>query len=107
MSEHPVPADGPVPKHRSAQTAMILGLVGLAGAPACLGLTLFLSPFAWGIGKEAMHDIDAAQGRLGGRDEAKAGYITGIVGTALLVLLFLAFVAFVLLFVAAGRPVAD
>ena len=90
------------PVHRPAQTAMILGLVGLAGAPASLGLTLFLSPFAWGVGKEALRDIEASRGALGGRGEAKAGYVTCIVGTGLLALVFLGFVAFVLAVVATG-----
>jgi hypothetical protein len=94
------PAYPPLPRQQSAQTAMILGLIGLAGAPFCLGLTLFLSPFAWGMGKESLNEIEASNGTLGGRDEARTAYVTGLIGTVLLVLGFLAVVGFVVLAVA-------
>ena len=40
----------PPQKHPSAQTAMVLGLVGLVGFFLC-GITLVLSPFAWRMGR--------------------------------------------------------
>ena len=45
-----------------------------------------LSPFAWAIGAKAVREIDATPGRYGGRDQANAGKIMGIIGTVLLVL---------------------
>jgi hypothetical protein len=72
--------------HPSATTALVLSLIGLAGIVFCFGLTLVLSPFAWRIGASAVREIDASQGRLGGRDQANAGRIMGIIGTVLLAL---------------------
>ena len=91
----------PVPKHPSATTAMALGIVGLAGVLACGGVTLVVSPFAWVIGARAVREIDAAPpGAVGGREEANAGRIMGIIGTVLLILAALAVIAFVVLVVA-------
>jgi hypothetical protein len=80
---------------------MVLGIVGLAGGLA-LGLPLVLSPFAWVIGGRAVREIDASGGMLGGRSSAKAGYVLGIVGTALLILgtllliVYIGFIVFVI-----------
>jgi hypothetical protein len=43
-----------------------------------------ISPFAWVTGKRTLAEIDASQGRWGGRGQAQAGYVLGIVGTVLL-----------------------
>ncbi|MFC7496558.1 MULTISPECIES: DUF4190 domain-containing protein [unclassified Nocardioides] len=89
----------PPPNHPSAMTAMVLGIVGLAGILTCGGVTLVISPFAWAIGGRAVREIDAAPpGSVGGRDQANAGRIMGLIGTILLVLGVLALVAIVLLF---------
>ncbi|GAA1797044.1 hypothetical protein GCM10009795_048110 [Nocardioides hankookensis] len=93
----------PVPKHPSATTAMVLGIIGLVGILACGGVTLVLSPFAWAIGSRAVKEIDAAPpGTVGGRDEANSGRIMGIIGTVLLVLAALAVVILVVALVAVG-----
>ena len=89
------------PKHPSAQTAMVLGIIALAGGLFC-GLPLVLAPFAWVKGSRAVREIDAAQGRLSGRDQANAGKIMGIIGTVLLALGVLAFVALIAVSLAAG-----
>jgi hypothetical protein len=65
--------------HPNATTALVLGIVGVI----CCALT---APFAWVMGKKAMDEIDASGGRVGGRGNAQAGYVLGIVGTILLVL---------------------
>ena len=65
--------------HPNATTALVLGIVGVI----CCSLT---APFAWVMGKKAMDEIDASGGRIGGRGNAQAGYVLGIVGTILLVL---------------------
>ena len=75
-----------LPPHPSANTAMVLGIIALAGIAMCGGITLVLSPFAWGIGSRAVREIDASQGTYGGRGAAQAGKIMGIVGTILLIL---------------------
>jgi hypothetical protein len=71
--------------HPSATTALVLSLIGLVGVALCGGLTLVLSPFAWHIGAKAVREIDANPGMYGGRDQANAGKIMGIIGTVLLV----------------------
>ena len=78
---------GPQPpaNHPSATTALVLSLIGLIGGVFC-GLPLVLSPFAWRAGARAVREIDANPGMYGGRDQANAGRIMGIIGTVLLVL---------------------
>jgi hypothetical protein len=67
------------PDHPRATTSLILGILGLV-------LCGFVAPFAWAIGKRTVNEIDASHGQLGGRGSAQAGYIMGIIGTALLAL---------------------
>ena len=73
-------------------------LLGILGVVLCQ----VLGPFAWVIGKRTLGEIDASHGRLGGRGQAQAGYVLGIVGTVLLVLsvlailIYVAFIAIVL-----------
>ena len=57
------------------------------------GIGLLGSPVALFMGRSSMKRIDASQGRLGGRGMAQAGFVLGIVGTVLLVLV-LALLAF-------------
>jgi hypothetical protein len=84
------PGQAPV-SHPQATTAMVLSLVGLIGFFVC-GLPLVLSPFAWRMGARAVHEIDANPGMYGGRDQANAARIIGLIGTVLLALVVLAFV---------------
>ena len=63
--------------HPKATTALILGILGIV-------VCGFIAPFAWRIGKRTLDEIDASQGRLGGRGSAQAGYILGLIGTVLL-----------------------
>ena len=65
------------PEHPKATTAMVVGILGLT-------MCQVAAPFAWVIGKRTVAEIDASGGRLGGRGQAQAGYIMGIVGTVLL-----------------------
>ena len=88
------------PDHPQATLSFILGLVGLVGFLFC-GVTLLVSPFAWGIGRSALAEIRNSQGRLGGESAARTGMILGIIGTALLMLAVIALIVFIVL-VAAG-----
>lgn len=67
----------PPPTPGNATTALVLGILGL----------VFCGPFtaipAWIVGRNAVREIDASQGRLGGRGTAQAGYVLGIIGTVL------------------------
>ena len=86
--------------HPSATTALVLSLIGLAGIAFCGGITLVLSPFAWRIGARAVREIDESQGRIGGREQANAGKIMGLIGTVLLALGILLLIGFIGLVVA-------
>jgi hypothetical protein len=98
----PAYAGGLLPDHPSTTTALVLGIIGLAGLLFCGGITLVLSPVAWLVGAKAVREIDSSPGRYGGRDRAQAGRIMGIIGTVLLVLAILAIVAIIALVVASG-----
>lgn len=74
------------PQHPSATTAMVLGIVALAGGFMCLGLPFVVGPFAWAIGHRAVREIDASPTPMSGRGEALTGKICGIVATVFLVL---------------------
>lgn len=65
------------PRHPNANTALILGIVGLL-------LCQLVSPFAWWMGRKALTEIEAAPGQFSGAGEAKAGWVCGIIGTAFL-----------------------
>jgi uncharacterized membrane protein YjgN (DUF898 family) len=71
------------PDHPKATTALILGILGIVVCGV-------IAPFAWRTGKRTVDEIDASHGQLGGRASAQAGYILGIIGTALLALALLA-----------------
>ena len=83
----------PPQDHPNASTAMILGLVGLIGGFVC-GFTLFASPFALWLGAKAKREIDASGGQIGGRSNAQTGFVTGLIGTILLVLGIIALAVF-------------
>jgi len=65
--------------HPRATTAMILGILGLV-------LCQLVGPFALVIGRKAVREIDASNGMLGGRGQATAGWIMGLISTILLAL---------------------
>jgi uncharacterized membrane protein YjgN (DUF898 family) len=75
------------PDHPRATTALVLGILGIV-------LCQVVAPFAWRIGKRTVDEIDASHGQLGGRGSAQAGYVLGIIGTALLVLGLVALLLF-------------
>lgn len=76
------------PEHPQSVTAMVLGILGLV----CCGLA---SPFAIWTGRKAMNEIDASGGWMRGRGQAQAGFIMGIIGTALWVLGILFYVVMI------------
>lgn len=107
MSDHPPPPPPPghgsgypprayePPKHPQSTTALVLGIVGIV---AC-GV---VAPFAWVIGGRAVREIDASPGTYGGRSEANAGRILGIVGSVLLALAVVGILLLVVLGLAVG-----
>jgi hypothetical protein len=87
------------PDHPRATTSLVLGILGVV-------LCQVLGPFAWKIGRQTVDEIDAAQGRLGGRGAAQAGYVLGIVGTVLLGLAVI-YVLFILVIVGGAFMSSD
>ena len=69
-------------KADGAITALVLGIIGIVVCQLC-------APFAWSIGRKAERLVDASGGTLGGRGEATAGKILGIIGTIFLALIIL------------------
>lgn len=90
-----------LPRHPSASTALTLGIVALVGGFFC-ALPILAAPFAWYTGGQALKEIDAQPGRWDGRDQAKAGQVLGIIGTALLALIVVGTIFLVALVAAAG-----
>ncbi|MGO4256181.1 DUF4190 domain-containing protein [Marmoricola sp. RAF53] len=68
-----------------ATTALVLGLIALAGGFMC-GLPLLVGPFAWAAGVRARRAIRQSGGAYGGDGKATAGMVLGIISTVLLVL---------------------
>ena len=68
----PTPSYAPLPPHHpQATTALVLGILGVVVCGV-------IAPFAWNIGDKAVREIDASGGAWGGRTEANAGPIRGI-----------------------------
>jgi hypothetical protein len=68
---------GPPPDHPKATTVLVLGILSFA-------VCQVLAPFAWVIGGRTLREIDASEGRWGGRSQVQVGYVLGIVGSVLL-----------------------
>jgi len=75
-------------KADGAVAALILGIVGIV-------LCSILAPFAWAMGNKAQRLVDASGGTLGGRGEATAGKILGIIGTVFLIITIVALIAII------------
>ena len=96
------------PPHPEANSAMVFGIVGLCLSVMCGGIGVFVAPFGWIKGKRVMAEIDANPAAYGGRGNAQAGFITGLIGTifgALYMLFWIAYIIFiiVMIFVASNE----
>lgn len=76
------------PEHPEAVPALVIGAIALGAGlmPFLLGLPLLAGPWAWIKGRRTLAEIDVSGGQLGGRGQAKGGYICGVIATALLIL---------------------
>lgn len=72
----------PLPNGQSV-AAMVLGIVSLVLVASCYGsvLAVITSPVALGLGLAARQKAD--RGELGGRDQAMAGFVMGVIGLVL------------------------
>lgn len=101
MSYPPPPHDQPPgqwpypvqPKEPQATTAMVLGIVAVAGGMACY-LPILASPIALIVGRKSLNAIKL-QPHLGGRGEAMTGFVLGIIGSCMLALMVLVIAGFV------------
>jgi hypothetical protein len=86
----------PSPDHPKAVPAMVVGIIALAGGVFCF-IPLLAAPVAWWLGAVAKRDIDASQGRIGGRGSAQAGFVMGLIGSVLLILGVVALIVFIVI----------
>lgn len=104
------PPPGNVPAgrtdHPQALTAMLLGVLGLVLGLSC-GVGLLASPFGWWIGSRTLREIRESPGRYSGEGLARAGQVTGIIGTILLALGIAALVLFIIIGVSTASSGPD
>lgn len=107
---HPPPAYPPPGYRRTGPTdglgltSLALGILGTVLALP-MGLPgLVLGPLAYFFGKGAVTRIDASGGAIGGRGVARAGWIIGVVATAIGALVTLAWFVLLLVVVSAPAP---
>ena len=81
-------ADVTVPDHPRATAAFAVGIVSLLGA--VLVLPAALGPLACYLGVSARRSIDREPHRWGGRGQATAGLVMGIIASGVLVVLAVA-----------------
>lgn len=82
------------PELPQANTAFVLGLVGLIGGFFCV-LPILCAPVALVLGAQARRTIRESNGQLGGESKATTGFVLGIIGTVLLVLGVIALVTLI------------
>lgn len=99
--QYPYPMAIAPPATSKATTAMVLGITGLVVCPGVLSIP------AWVLGRQAVREIDASQGQLGGRSQAQAGFILGIIGTIYGSLMILAVIGFFVLTIVLAATVDD
>ncbi|MBY8855746.1 DUF4190 domain-containing protein [Nocardia sp. CA2R105] len=87
---------GPAVEHPHATTVLLLGILSIF----CCGA---LGPVAWVLGKQALNQIEQSDqlnhaygATLGGRSQILVGYVLGIIGTVLMVLVAIVFLLMVL-----------
>jgi hypothetical protein len=85
------------PTSGKAIAALVLGIIGLTMC-GCFPVSIV----AWVIGKQAEREIRESGGAISGEGLAQAGWITGMIGTALSALVIVAYVGFFILMFAVG-----
>lgn len=87
-----------LPDHPKATSALVVGIIAVAGTFMCL-IPVLAAPVAWVLGAQARREIRNAPQQWSGEGRATAGMVLGIVGTALLALMVLAVVLIIVLLV--------
>src|SRR5215218_9413384 len=82
-----------LPAHPRATTAMVLGIIGVAGFFILL-VPIIVTPLAWYFGAVAEREAEREPTRYRRAGQARAGMILGMIGTAILgAVLLMLFVA--------------
>ncbi len=71
-------------EHPHATTVLLLGVLSVF----CCGA---LGPVAWAMGKRALDQIERSGGAFGGRSQVVVGYVLGVIGTILMVVVAIVF----------------
>ncbi|MGW5313059.1 DUF4190 domain-containing protein [Nocardia thailandica] len=72
---------GQTVEHPNANLILTFGILSL-----CCGV---FGPVAWVMGKKALNEIDNSYGAYSGRTQVFIGYVIGIIGTILVVIMAL------------------
>jgi hypothetical protein len=102
---YPYPYPAPpvrLPLHPRATTAMVLGIVGVAGFFILL-VPVIVCPLAWYFGAVADREAEREPTRYRQGSEARTGMVLGMVGTAILGALLLMLFVFGTLIVIGSR----
>jgi hypothetical protein len=82
---------------------MVAAIVGILFGLLTGVVGLVLGPVAYFLGKSALNRINSSEGKLGGRGTAAAGWVMGVVATAIGALVALVWII-TFLFVASSGP---
>ena len=88
----------PLQQDSGATPALVVGIVALGLGFIGVGIGFLISPIALVLGVRSKRRIDASHGQLGGRSNAQAGFILGLIGTIFLVLFALLFIGLIAIF---------
>jgi hypothetical protein len=80
---YPYPYPVRLPAHPRATTAMVLGIIGVAGFFILL-VPVVVCPLAWYFGAVAEREAEREPTRYRRAGEARTGMILGIIGTAIM-----------------------
>lgn len=83
-----VPIGKPV-EHPHATAVLFLGALSVL----CCGLT---GPVAWALGKRALDQIEESGGAYGGHTQVVVGFILGVIGTVLMIVMAVLFLVVLL-----------
>lgn len=67
-------------EHPNASAVLFLGALSVL----CCGI---LGPVAWALGRRALDQIEASGGEYGGRSQVLVGYVLGILGTIMMIIM--------------------
>ncbi|WP_054816655.1 DUF4190 domain-containing protein [Nocardia arizonensis] len=76
-------------EHPNATAVLFLGAISVL----CCGIT---GPVAWALGRRALDQIEESGGAYGGRAQVLVGYVLGVIGTILMIVMAVLFLLIML-----------